>query len=252
MPSSRPGTSGATTGRSATTSRPSTSATSGGSTATRPTCGPIPPSRPPSGTWPPWAGPTRSIAQARAALADGDARWSAEILNHVVFDDPDNSEAKALLAEVYDRLGHGAENATWRNFFLTGAVELRTGVQSLPQAIVGDVLSALSVVQVFDAMAIRLDGPRAAADGVDLTLDWHITDLDSHHRVTCRNGVVVQRTVAGPTDGADARYALTKDELLPVLAGLAAADPVEGSGDALATLQAHLDRVDPDFPIVTP
>jgi len=62
----------------------------------------------------------------------------------------------------------------------------------------------------------------------------------------------VQRKVAGPLDGADARYALTKGELLPVLAGFAEADPVEGTPDALATLQAHLDRVDPDFPIVTP
>lgn len=84
------------------------------------------------------------------------------------------------------------------------------------------------------------------------TVDITHTDLDTHHRVTCRNGVVVQRTVAGPQEGADARYTLTKGELLPVLAGFATADPVEGTGDALATLQAHLDRVDPDFPIVTP
>jgi len=197
-------------------------------------------------------GAEAAIGHARAALADGDPRWAAEVLNHVVFDDPGNATARELLAETYDGLGQGAENATWRNFFLTGAVELRSGVQSLPQSIVGDVLSALSVEQVFDAMAIRLDGPRAAADGLDLTIDWHVTDLDTHHRVTVRNGVVVQRTVAGPQAGADARYALTKGELLPVLAGFAEAEPIEGTGDALATLQAHLDRVDPDFAIVTP
>ncbi len=197
-------------------------------------------------------GADAAIDHARAALDAGDHRWAAEVLNHVVFDDPDNADARALLAEIYDHLGHGSENATWRNFFLTGAMELRDGVQAQPQTIVGDVVTALSVEQIFDAMAIRLDGPRAGAAGLDLTIDWHITDLDSHHRVTVRHGVVVQRTVPGPLDGADVRYALAKGELLPVLIGLTTVDPVAGAASALADLQAHLDRVDPDFPIVTP
>jgi alkyl sulfatase BDS1-like metallo-beta-lactamase superfamily hydrolase len=194
------------------------------------------------------------VAQARTALAGGDPRWAAEILNHVVFDDPTHEAAKALLAETYDLLGHGAENATWRNFFLTGALELRSGIQAQPQAIATDLLSALSVDQVFDAMAIRLDGPRTAADGFTTVIDWHITDLDAHHRVTVRNGVVIHQPLVGPTaDGtADARYALTRAELLPVVAGFVTVDPVEGDGTALTGLQSHLDRFDPDFPIVTP
>ena len=199
-------------------------------------------------------GADAAIGQARAALADDDPRWAAEVLNHVVFDDPGNETATALLAEIYDRLGHGAENATWRNFFLTGALELRSGVQAQPQAIATDLLSALSVDQVFDAMAIRLDGPRAAADGLASVIDWHITDLDVHHRVTVRNGVVVPEPLAGPPDdgAADARYALTRAELLPVLVGLTTVDPVDGDPAVLADLQAHLDRFDPDFSIVTP
>jgi alkyl sulfatase BDS1-like metallo-beta-lactamase superfamily hydrolase len=198
-------------------------------------------------------GPEAAIGHARAAREDGDPRWAAEVLNHVVFDDPDNAEAKALLAEVYDGLGQGAENATWRNFFLTGALELRAGVQAQPQAIATDLLSALSVDQVFDAMAIRLDGPRTAADGFAAVIDWHITDLGTHHRLTVRNGVVVPEPLAGPAqDGvADARYVLTKGELLPLLAGLTTVVPVEGDATVLTTLQAHLDRFDPDFPIVT-
>ena len=103
-------------------------------------------------------------------------------------------------------------------------------MQAQPQAIATDLLSALSVDQVFDAMAIRLDGPRAAADGLASVIDWHITDLDVHHRVTVRNGVVVPEPLAGPPDdgAADARYALTRAELLPVLVGLTTVDPVEG------------------------
>ncbi len=199
-------------------------------------------------------GADAAIGHARTALADDDPRWAAEVLNHVVFDDPSNETATSLLAEIYDGLGQGAENATWRNFFLTGALELRSGIQAQPQAIATDLLSALSVDQVFDAMAIRLDGPRAAADGLTAVIDWHITDLDDHHRVTVRNGVVVAEPLAGPPDDgvADARYELTKAELLPVLVGVTTVDPVEGDAAVLADLQAHLDRFDPDFPIVTP
>ena len=190
------------------------------------------------------------VAKARAALDD--PRWAAELLNHVVFAEPGHIEARALLAEVYEGLGWGAENATWRNFFLTGALELREGVQVAGNPIVIDMLAALTVEQVFDAMAIRLDGPRAAAAGLDLAIGWHVTDEDTHRLVTVRNGVLVHQPVDGPPDGVDARYALTRGELLPLLAGFAEMTPVEGSADTLATLQAHLDRFDPAFPIIEP
>jgi alkyl sulfatase BDS1-like metallo-beta-lactamase superfamily hydrolase len=188
---------------------------------------------------------------ALAREAGDDPRWAAELLNHVVFAEPGHIEARSLLAEVYDGLGHGAENATWRNFFLTGALELRDGVQARGTPLVLDMLAALTVEQVFDAMAIRVDGPRAAADGVDLAIDWHVTDDDVHHLTTLRHGVLVHQPVDGPT-GADTAYALTRGELLPLLAGFGEADPTTGDGSALATLQSYLDRFDPQFPIVEP
>ena len=46
---------------------------------------------------------------------------AATLLNHVVFADPDNTQARELLAGVYESLGYGAENGTWRNFYLQGA-----------------------------------------------------------------------------------------------------------------------------------
>jgi alkyl sulfatase BDS1-like metallo-beta-lactamase superfamily hydrolase len=38
-----------------------------------------------------------------------DPRWAAQVLNYVALADPDNAAARALLAGVYDRLGHGAD-----------------------------------------------------------------------------------------------------------------------------------------------
>ena len=67
------------------------------------------------------------LENAREAYDDGDYRWVAELVNHLVFADPDNAEARELQARALEQLGFGAENATWRNFFLMGALELRDG-----------------------------------------------------------------------------------------------------------------------------
>ena len=95
----------------------------------------------PSSLWehPPQAAATRYVEviggqqavldKARAYAEAGDLRFAAELLKHAVFADPDDAAARAALADVYQRLGYGAENATWRSFYLTGALELRAGIQ---------------------------------------------------------------------------------------------------------------------------
>ena len=88
---------------------------------------------------------------------------SPRSLNHVVFADPEQRGGARLQADALEQLGYGAENATWRNFFLTGAKELREGVSGTPTSTAPrDIVARLSVEQLLDAMAIRLDGPRAA------------------------------------------------------------------------------------------
>src|SRR5262249_22193709 len=115
------------------------------------------------------------ISKARGYLADGDLRFAAELLNHAVFAEPASAEAKALLADVYEQLGFGAECGTWRNFYLTGASELRHGLSPRSQAVnSAGMASALTVEQLFDSIALRVDGPRAWPES--LTIDWDFTD----------------------------------------------------------------------------
>ena len=103
------------------------------------------------------------LAKAAAYADDGDLRFAAELLKHAVFDDPSDETAKAALADVYEKLGFGAENATWRSFYLAGAEELREGIQPLTIADLGaGMAAALTVEQLFDTLAIRIDGPKAA------------------------------------------------------------------------------------------
>ncbi|HWE13953.1 MAG TPA: alkyl sulfatase dimerization domain-containing protein, partial [Solirubrobacteraceae bacterium] len=68
------------------------------------------------------------LSHARAAFERGDYRWVAEVVNHLVFANPDNTEARELQARALEQLAYGAENGTWRNFFLMGAQELREGI----------------------------------------------------------------------------------------------------------------------------
>ncbi|MFC9664752.1 alkyl/aryl-sulfatase [Nocardia sp. NPDC127606] len=204
-------------------------------------------------------GADEAIAKARKSYDDGDFRWVTQVLNYVIFADPDNAEAKALQADTLEQLGFGAENGTWRNFFLMGAYELRNGNVGTPLATSSaDISSALSVEQVFDAIALRVDGPRAW--DAKIVIDWRTTDSGTVHRTQLRNGLLVHFDVEGDLPPAQTTFALTEADLRAALLGgqdLAkmigdGRVTVEGDPAELAELIGYLDAPDPDFAIVTP
>ncbi|HEU4757699.1 MAG TPA: alkyl sulfatase dimerization domain-containing protein, partial [Agromyces sp.] len=130
----------------------------------------------------------RVVELARAAYDGGDFRWAATLLDHAVFADPDHAAARALYADTLEQLAYGAENATWRNFFLSGATELRVGNFGTPvSAAAPELLAQLTPEQLLDSIAISVDGPRAW--DLDLALDLTFDDLGRNFRVTLRNGV---------------------------------------------------------------
>ncbi|MGV9453084.1 alkyl/aryl-sulfatase [Streptomyces sp. NPDC003635] len=197
------------------------------------------------------------LQQARQSFEEGDFRWVVQVVDHVVFAHPDNAQARELQADALEQLGYGSENGTWRNFYLMGAHELRHGNVGTPiGAAAPDLLAALTLEQLFDSLAIRVDGPRAW--DADLTIRWDVTDGDTFLQ-QLRNGVL---TCLATTTGADPDVSVTLREadLRAVLLGLstpeqlAAKDDVEVSGDigALSKLLGLLDSPDSDFAIVTP
>ncbi len=197
------------------------------------------------------------LERARGSFEAGDYRWVAEAVNHVVFAEPENREARELQAEALEQLGYGAENATWRNFFLMGAKELREGIGGTPIAAAPpDVVANLSVAQLLDAMAIRLDGPRAWE--AELRIDWVVTDPDEAHAITVRHGVLRHRL--GRHERAEATLVIERaalDELLLKTADLAELLEggrlrIEGEAVKLGELLGLLDEPDPRFAIVTP
>ncbi len=198
------------------------------------------------------------LEKARESFAAGDYRWVAEVVNHLVFAEPENQEARELQADALEQLGFGAENATWRNFFLRGAKELRQGISGTPTATAPpDVLARLTVSQLLDAMAIRLNGPRAGDH--HLRIDWHVTDPDEQYAITVRNGVLRHRP-GGHDPPAEATLVVEREALNQLL--LKAAEigelaesgrlRVEGDGVKLGELLSLLDEPNPGFAIVTP
>ncbi|MQY13529.1 putative alkyl/aryl-sulfatase YjcS [Streptomyces sp. RB5] len=189
------------------------------------------------------------VGKARAYAADGDLRFAAQLLKHATFADPAHPGATALLADVFERLGHGAECGTWRNSYLTAARELRTGVTPMPVSPAA-MATALTVEQLFDALAIRIDGPRAWPHA--LSVLWTFTAPDETYRTTLSNGVLVHHP-AEPGGDADLTLTLTRERLPGVLAG-GGLDGLAHTGDpgVLATLLSLLETPDPAFPVVTP
>jgi alkyl sulfatase BDS1-like metallo-beta-lactamase superfamily hydrolase len=189
------------------------------------------------------------LAGARAAFEEGDFRWVAELLNHLVFAEPDNAAARALQADALEQLGFGSENGTWRSAYLSGAHELRHGSFGTPVLTSSpDFLGALTPEQIFDAIAIRVDGPRAWDERLSIGVE--LTDANETYRLDLRNGVLVHRRAA--TDGSDVVVRTTRAALPLLLAGRTEAATVEGDAGVLLRLSGLLEAPDPDFAIVTP
>lgn len=197
-------------------------------------------------------GVDRVLELAGEAYDAGDFRWAATLLDHAVFADSGNAAAKSLYADTLEQLGYGSENGTWRNFFLSGAKELREGTFGTPTtADAPAILIQLSPEQLFDAVAIRVDGPRAW--DLDLELDLTLTDLSRSFHLTLHNGVFVY-VEREPSGDAPLHLTLTKPRLLALVGGDTESDglTVEGDLGILRQLVAVLDEGDPDFDIVLP
>ena len=199
-------------------------------------------------------GMDRVIEIAQEAFDSGDFRWAATLLDHAVFTDEDHTKARELYADTLEQMGYGVECATWRNFFLSGATELRSGNLGTPVNTTSpSMLSQLTPEQMFDILAISVNGPRAW--DLDLALDVTFADLDVNYRITLRNGVLVQRKRPAEESTATATVTLaTKMRLMAAAAGDFTSPGIEVAGDAgaLQSLLSVLDAPDPNFSIVTP
>lgn len=188
------------------------------------------------------------LARARKDMDNGEYRWVAEAVNHVVFADPANQEARGLLADCFEQLGYQAEAGTWRNIYLTGAQELRDGIKKVatPTAVSPELLAALPIEMIFDYLGVMLNGPRAAGKTITINLD--LTDTHQQYVLQVKN-CVLNYFEGQQAKDADLTLHLTRPEFGTLLTRQESfADAVhagqvktEGDPQALADLAGHQD-----------
>jgi len=203
-------------------------------------------------------GADKAVAAAQTAYDKGEYRWAAELLNHVVFGQPDNQAAKELLARTYEQMGYMAESATWRNSYLTGAAELRNGPpkKGISRAGLVDMLDQTPVERFLEAMAASLDGP--AAEGKNLKINLVLSDTKESFVLWIENAVLHFKKTA-PAADANATLTLTKSLFIKTIAGTAGVKDtllsddlkVEGSRIDLVRFFALIDKAPGTFAIVT-
>ena len=203
-------------------------------------------------------GADKAVAAAQAAFDKGDYRWAAELLNHVVFGQPDHKGGKELLARTYDQMGYMQESTGWRNGYLTAAYELRNGPPKtgISRAAFVDMLSQTPIERFLEAMAAGLDGP--AAEGKNLKINLVLSDTNESFVLWIENAVLHHKKAAPATD-ANATLTLTKGIFIKMMAGTAGVKDtllsddlkVDGSKIDLVRFLTMVDKAPGTFAIVT-
>ncbi|OBT72590.1 hypothetical protein VF21_08155 [Pseudogymnoascus sp. 05NY08] len=163
--------------------------------------------------WPPKEEGARYVAcmggveevfkKSQAFISQGDLRFAATLLGHVVAagDEPGNDaiahlQCKNLLADVFEKLGFGAENATWRNFYLSQSLDLINGKRAAGKNSSGMAAFAsnLSVEQWFGALSITIDGQEAGKEEKPFCIDIYVKDIGENWRLILSNGALTYRS----------------------------------------------------------
>ncbi len=204
-------------------------------------------------------GAGKAVAAAQRAFDKGEYQWAAELLNQVVFGQPDHAGARQLLARTYEQLAYEAEAATWRNSYLTAAAELRKGPpeHGIDRASFIDMLAQTPTERFLEAMEAGLDGP--AAEGKDLKVNLVLTDTGESFVLWIENAVLHHRRSA-PAADANATLSLTKGIFVKMMAGTAGvkdtllSDDLQVSGSRIDLVRFFMliDKAPGNFAIVTP
>jgi len=205
-----------------------------------------------------WMGGADAVlARARESFARGDYRWVAQIVGQLVYAEPGNAPARRLQADTLEQLGYQAESAVWRNFYLTGAKELRDGITQRAFTVASpDIVRAMTPEMIFDFMAVRVNAEKLGDE--QALINWRFAD-GQRYATTLRNRVLtVQPGREDPR--ADATVSLPRAVLAGLAAGALSLDQavaegkvrIDGQAPKVALLLSSLDTFRPNFPIVTP
>lgn len=199
------------------------------------------------------------MQKAKADYAQGNYRWVAQVTNKIVFAEPHNKDARNLEADALEQMGYQAESGPWRNFYLTGAQELRNGVVkgATPNTASPDTVKAMSPEMFFDYLAVHINGEKAANAKAVFNVD--LGSDGGKYKLELENGVLNHSANAQASD-ADASIVLNRATLNKILLKEESLKQAKEKGEVTITgnqakvdeLLSYLDSFDFWFNIVTP
>jgi alkyl sulfatase BDS1-like metallo-beta-lactamase superfamily hydrolase len=196
------------------------------------------------------------LAEGQRAFAEGDYRWGARVLNHLVFAEPNNQAARALLARTHRQMAWQAESAIWRNMYLVAAEELESGVTPRASGVQSaDLVAATPTGYILDLLAVRLNPQRLGERRYAFNLVF--PERNERFAVSIANGVLVHErdvTIADAPTITSQRGVFLQAMATQSMARavLSRQIRIEGNRRSLEGLGEVFDNPDLNFAIVTP
>ncbi len=202
------------------------------------------------------------LSQAQKSYEKGEYRWVAEVVSHLVFAQPDNKKARYLLADAYEQLGYIAESGPWRNFYLSGAFELRNGVKELPTPNTAgpDMVRGMTTELFFNFLAMKFVGTDADAAKMKYTFNITMPDVNEKVALIIGNGTVTPRIGSHVKGNVTADITLNRSDLDKINLGEAKFDDllktkkinIKGNTDAFTQFLSKIDNFKFWFNIIEP
>jgi alkyl sulfatase BDS1-like metallo-beta-lactamase superfamily hydrolase len=199
------------------------------------------------------------LEKATESFGRGEYRWVAEVLNHLVFAEPDNTAAKKLLAGAYRQMAYQAESGPWRDIYLSAAQELEggKGEQGYDPIFAKAFVEQVPLAQFMKALSVRLDAEKA--EGESLVINVLFTDQQQNFVLTVRNSVMHYKALPSAAN-ADASISISKKLFVEILLGqtglqqLLTTDELQVDGSLLKLLKffSLMGESNDNFNIVTP
>lgn len=176
-------------------------------------------------------GASKIIEKGQALYKEGQYRHAMEILNKLIFAEPENQTAKDLLADTYEQIGYQKESPSVRNSFLAAAYELRNGIPSgaSPKTAGPDMIRAMTTELWLDFMGIRLDSEKA--DGMEFVINLVTPDNEEKFVVELSNATLTN--ISGfQAEKPDLTITINRSDLEKTMMGAVSFDEQIQSGKA--------------------
>jgi alkyl sulfatase BDS1-like metallo-beta-lactamase superfamily hydrolase len=202
-------------------------------------------------------GAKKIISKGKELYDQGKYRHAQEILNKLVYAEPQNQEAKDLLADVFEQLGYQYESPSLRNSFLGAAKELRDGVQEMAKLKTGgaDTIKAMTTELFLDFLGVRVDSRKA--EGMAFKINLSTPDNGEKFVIEMSNATLT--TIEGyQADDADLTVTINRSDLEMTMMGAVSLDEqikagkatLKGNVKVLDQLKSAMAHFDPMFELM--